>query len=389
MNRNMINAIHYKTGKPVSVEIKDGYIVAVSDSDKETDLIIAPGLIDLQVNGYNGIDLNGAGLTANDVELMSYNICKDGVTSYFPTIITGSNDKIESLLRVIDATCKNISFVNDCVTGIHLEGPFISAEDGPRGAHPKEFVKAPDWDLFCRWQEAAGGRIRIITLSPEWSGSVEFIKRCAAAGVIVSIGHTAANPEQIRQAIDAGASMSTHLGNGSHLMMPRHDNYIWEQLASDSLCASIVADGFHLPDTLLKVFLRAKQDKSILVSDATYFTGFAPGEYESPIGGRVRLDAYGRLSMAQNPELLAGSAKSLLWCVNYLVNKKLLSLSEAWDMASLRPMGLLSGKTKNGLQAGDRADLVLFELIDNQIRIKQSIKAGNIAVCSLPGMAGG
>ncbi len=376
MNRNIINATHYKTDKPVSVEIENGHIARISDSDKKSDLIIAPGLIDLQVNGYNGIDLNGSGLTTADIELLTYNICKDGVTSYFPTVITGSSHKIESLLRVIDSACKDLPFVNACIGGIHLEGPFISSDDGPRGAHPKEFVKAPDWDLFCRWQKAAGGRIRIITLSPEWPGSVEFIAKCTANGVTVSIGHTAANPEQIRQAIEAGASMSTHLGNGSHLMMHRHANYIWQQLASDHLWASVIADGFHLPKALLKVFLRAKQNKSILVSDATYFTGFAPGEYESPIGGRVRLEANGRLSMARNAELLAGSAKSLLCCVNYLVNQKIVSLSDAWDMASVRPMSLLMEKTMDGLQVGERADLVLFEVIDNKILIKQTLKSG-------------
>lgn len=371
--------VHYRTGKPIRLQIKDGRIEQIRelfDADVSELPCIAPGLVDLQINGYGGYDLNTLPIDEHRVIHVTKGLWKEGVTTYFPTIITNTDEAIESALRLISAVCSRYEDLERCIGGIHLEGPFISPEDGPRGAHPKDYVKEPDWALFQRWQEAADGRIKIITLSPEWPGAAEFIRKCTESGVIVSIGHTAATPEQIREAVHAGARMSTHLGNGAHLMLPRHPNYIWEQLAQDDLWSCMIADGFHLPESVLKVIMRVKGERALLVSDAVSFSGLEPGEYTSHIGGNVVLTPEGKLHLAENPNLLAGSAQTLKWGIEQLIKTGLCPLSEAWEMASIRPAQLVNLPGGSGLVEGAPADLILFKREKNGIRILKTIKHG-------------
>jgi N-acetylglucosamine-6-phosphate deacetylase len=235
------------------------------DQDDSNLPTVAPGLVDLQINGYAGHDFNQLPIRPGTVERAIRAMWPEGITSCFPTVITHSDQAILEAMRTIARACEDDAAAGRAIAGIHLEGPFISPDNGPRGAHDRQHVRPPDWEAFRRWQEASGGRIRILTMSPHWAGSIDFIARCAQSGVTVSIGHTSATPEQIQQAVRAGARLSTHLGNGTHLMLPRHPNYLWEQLAQDELWTTIIADGFHLPDQVLKVVLRVKGEKALLV----------------------------------------------------------------------------------------------------------------------------
>lgn len=373
---------HYRTGEPIDVTIAEGRIADVSllkAEHGEQLPWIGPGLVDLQINGYAGRDFNQAPFAKETVVELTRDLWKEGVTTYYPTVITNSNDKISQALGAIAEACREDSLTSSCIGGIHLEGPFLSSEDGPRGAHSKSYITAPNWALFQRWQEAAEGRIAFVTMSPEWPEADRFIKRCTASGVTVSIGHTSASPEQIRSAINAGARVSTHLGNAAHLMLPRHPNYIWEQLASDELWACMIADGFHLPESVLKVFMRVKGDKAILVSDAVFLSGLEPGRYTTHIGGEVVLAPNGKLHLAENTNLLAGSAQMLLWGIQHLVKKDLSSLVNAWDMASIRPSELMGLPTAKGLQQNAPADLVLFEYQDDRsLHILSTYKEGKL-----------
>ncbi|HOO66471.1 MAG: amidohydrolase family protein [Bacteroidales bacterium] len=377
-NDNIITGRHYLTGEMVRVCIDGGLITEMSAirTSVDSELIIAPGLVDLQVNGYAGHDLNTDPLLPQTVKEIAVRLWREGVTTFFPTIITNSSDNISRSLAAIAEACRSYPEAASAVGGIHLEGPFISPEDGARGAHPAEYVVPPDWELFCRWQEACNGMIRIITLSPEWPSSADFIRKAAESNVIVSIGHTAAKPEQIREAVDAGALLSTHLGNGSHAMLPRHRNYLWEQLAADELYATIISDGFHLPDPVMKVFLRMKPGKVILVSDATSLTGMEPGNYTTHIGGEVTLTDAGKLHMRGNPDMLAGSGKSLLHCVETLVSKDLASASEALDMAGRIPYRLAGLPGEYRLSPGGVADLILLRAESSGLSVKRTIKEG-------------
>jgi len=363
-----LEAIHYESGELVQVELSGGKIERMTRLDKEAgnQPWIAPGLLDLQINGASGMP-----------QQFTRALCAEGITSYLPTVITNSSEAIAEAVAAIAAACASDAYTEYAVAGIHLEGPFISPEDGPRGAHGKEFVRPPDWELFQRWQEAAQGKIKMITLSPEWPGSAEFIEKVTTSGVIVSIGHTSATAEQIREAASAGASMSTHLGNGAHLMLPRHPNYIWEQLAQDRLWACMIADGFHLPESVLKVIMKVKGERAMLVSDAVQLAGMPPGEYTPHIGGKVVLTPEGRLHLADQPSLLAGSAQMLLRSVEQMMRLKLCTFAEAWNMASIRPRAFLNGNGKElAFGAGAAADFVLLDRDGDSLRIRETYVQG-------------
>ncbi|KAB7528151.1 amidohydrolase family protein [Flagellimonas olearia] len=373
-----LRGTHFESGKGIEIHFENGVISNIVDVPSDESFHrIAPGLVDLQVNGYKGIDFNSGNLTKEEVAKVVQCLWEVGVTTFYPTLITNSDENIKNALRAIVEACEEDKLVNGSIGGIHLEGPFLSAEEGPRGAHPLEHIKDPDWELFKAWQEYAKGRIKLITLAPEREGTYDFIEKCAASGVLVSIGHTEATPEQIKDAVKAGARMSTHLGNAAHLNLPRHPNYIWEQLASDDLWISLIADGFHLPESVLKVFIKVKPENSVLVSDCTQFAGLPPGTYTSHIGGAIELGKEGRLFMKKNPRLLAGSAQSLVNCIDHLVNSGLVPLSVAWRMASEKPLELMNVQSY-GLSENGKVDLVVFERRSNTIEIVQTIKSGRV-----------
>lgn len=373
----------YRTGKPLGVTVKDQLITNTYPlpEDNASDLpFIAPGLVDLQVNGFLSIDFNAPETSVDNIRELTEALYKEGVTTYYPTLITNATDVIHTEIDRITAACRQYPEVAATIGGIHLEGPFISPEAEPRGAHALPYIQAPDWWLFSQWQDRARGMIRLITLSPEWDEAPAFIERCVHSGVRVAIGHTAASPTQIAAAVKAGARLSTHFGNGAHLMISRRDHYFWEQLAQDDLWMSIIADGFHISDALTHVILKVKPKQTILVSDSTRFAGAAPGRYASHIGGNVILSADGRLSMEDNPALLAGAAHSILFGVETLVRKKQTSLAEAWDMASVRPVALMHGGAARpyGLTPGASADLVLFEVVEEKARVLKTMKGGRV-----------
>jgi len=357
---------HYETGRPVRLEISEGRIARtkpcdVADPDRGRLPWIAPGLIDLQVNGYAGQEFTSPDLTSQKVARIVDALGAFGVTRFCPTLTTGPVEVLTHALRTIAATCESFPQINRRIAGIHLEGPYLSPEDGPRGAHPRQHCRRPDWDEFQRLQDAAGGRIRIVTLSPEFDETPDFISRASQCGLIVGIGHTGANSAQIRAAVDSGARLSTHLGNGSHPMLPRHNNYIWDQLAEDRLSASLIVDGHHLPPAVVKTFVRAKTPgRCILVSDLAGQAGLPPGRYSGQLCEvEVLLD--GRLVVAGQRELLAGASQPIGTGVANVMRLADISLAEAIAMATDHPANLLE-IAMGGLQQGGRADLVLFDL---------------------------
>lgn len=381
MARSSLQGRYVETGELLTVRCDGDRIVSVEAAVDAGSALpwIAPGLVDLQVNGFAGIDLNSDGVSPDRVAALTRALLQVGVTSYLPTIVTATPEEIEARLSAVSAAICADRLTAACVAGIHLEGPFISPEDGARGAHPLAAVRPPDWNLFERWQEVAEGRIRIVTLSPEWPEAPAFIAKCRETGVIPAIGHTAATPEQIREAVAAGALLSTHLGNGAHALLPRHPNYLWEQLAADELWASFIADGFHLPDAVMKTIMRMKGERALLVSDSVALAGMPPGEYESAIGSKVVLTTEGRLHLAADSRLLAGSAQPLIAGIAHLVRSGLATLDRAWEMASLRPLRLLDRPGYQGIAIGAPADLVRFRCeTDATVTIEQVVKSGEI-----------
>jgi N-acetylglucosamine-6-phosphate deacetylase len=357
--------------KPVELYIADGRFAPCPEvvPSQACDLggedsRVAPGLIDIQINGYDGVDFNDPDTGSEQIAAVARKLWRAGVTAFCPTIITESFDHISKCIsNLVRAVDESPEFARAMI-GIHVEGPFISPEDGPRGAHPKRHARAPDWNELRRWQDAARGRIRILTLSPEWPGAIDFIERAAASGLVVAIGHTAAAPAQIADAARAGARISTHLGNGSHAKIDRHPNYIWEQLANDDLWASFIVDGHHLPPSVVKCFLRSKGvARSILVTDAIAAAGRPAGRY--CLGNvEVEVTPERRVNLPGTP-YLAGSVLEMHEAIAKTVQYSDATLDDALRMASANPAELLGVSSEFGsIEIGRRADLILFRWDD-------------------------
>jgi N-acetylglucosamine-6-phosphate deacetylase len=358
-----IRARHYANGEPVDVVCDAGLIQAVGPAgsgpaDRQAGWV-APALFDLQINGCDGHDFSSERLTAEDVRHVVAVCRRHGVAALCPTLITNSFAALAHGLTTIRQACAADRDLDAALPAVHLEGPYISAEDGPRGAHPRRHVRPPDWDEFRRLQDAAGGRVRLVTLAPEHDGALPFIERLTAAGVVVALGHTAASGARIREAVAAGARLSTHLGNGAHALLPRHDNYVWEQLADDGLWASIICDGHHLPASVVRCIVRVKTPaRLILTCDASTLAGLPPGRYRA-WGEDIDVLPTGKVVVTSSG-YLAGSGAFTDRCVGTVIRFAGVSLREAVDMAGARPRELL-GLPARPLAPQAPADLVLFD----------------------------
>jgi N-acetylglucosamine-6-phosphate deacetylase len=374
----IINGVDVSSGASIEVSFEraitgvDELIRPLQDAP-----YVAPGWIDLEVNGFAGVDYNSPLSSHEEIARSIHAQFACGVTRFFPTVITGSPENISGALRNLAEARESIS-EGSAMEAFHLEGPYISPHDGPRGAHPARWVRPPDLDEFHRFQDAARDNIRMVTLSPEWPQAPRFVEKIVEKGVVASIGHTRASDQQIADAVSAGASLSTHLGNGADAVLPRHPNYLWEQLAEDRLAASFIVDGFHLPPSFLNVALRAKGlERSILVTDAVMPASCAPGPYrlgevdvELHADGSVRLTGGSRL---------AGSALRMDRAITNVMRTAHLSLREAVTLATRNParVGRVASRQR-GLNPGERADLVVFRLDEatGLIRILETFLSG-------------
>jgi N-acetylglucosamine-6-phosphate deacetylase len=361
-------------GNCVEVTVSHGRIVAVQPLPKDANLPwISPGFIDLQVNGYRGIGFNDPTLSPEKVADVSLLMDQFGVMRYLPTLTTDSLELLSRSLGTIAQAIDNLPEVRLRVPGIHLEGPFISPEDGPRGAHPKQHVRPPDWEAFQKLQEAAGGHIQLTTLSPEYDAASHFIKKAVDSGVVVAIGHTKATSDQIRAAVDAGATLSTHLGNGSHPLIRRHPNYIWDQLAEDRLMASLIVDGHHLPQAVVKSMVRAKTpQRCVLVSDKTNLGGLQPGVYHTPLGD-IELLPDGKPVLAGQRDILAGAALPLSVNIAKVIEYAGIDLHTAIDMATRNPARLMHWPCPF-LEVGETANLATFYHREGELLIEQVLR---------------
>lgn len=341
---------------------------------------LAPALVDIQVNGFAGFDVNGPQASPEQVVGMVRALWATGVGLVCPTVITNSREAILRSLQAVNRACED-PLIQASIPCVHLEGPYISPVDGPRGAHALGHVRPPDWNEFQAFQEAAGGRIGIVTLAPEAPGAIPFIERLAEAGVVVALGHTAADGPTIQAAIQAGARLSTHLGNGSHALLPRHPNYIWEQAAADELWASLIVDGHHLPPAVVKCLVRAKGlERSILTSDAVAVAGLPPGRYRA-LETEVEVSPDLRCSLVGTP-YLAGSALELRIGVEKVMDFAGLDLEQAWRLASENPAALLGIQDRIGLVPQREANMVRFRLEQGRIVIEETVVAGQVVFCA-------
>lgn len=354
-------ARHFETGRWVEVAVEAGRIASVlpaegPEEQRDPDHWIAPAFWDIQINGRWGVSFSDPALTVEQVVAVVRAQASLGTARLCPTLMTAPPDHLLHGVRTIARACEAFPEIAALVLGIHLEGPWISEVDGYRGAHPFGAVRDPDWEEFRALRDGSGGRVAIVTLAPERPGAIDFIRRASAEGVVVALGHTAADGPTLRAAVEAGARLSTHLGNGIASPIARHPNPIWDQAAADGLWASLIADGHHLDPGVLRVLVRAKSpDRSILVSDASPLAGLPPGRY-----GAWEVDPSGKILVAGTP-YLAGANRGIEAGVNALIRDAGLSPLQAIRAATANPARLL-GRPEPAIKPGRPANLIRYRM---------------------------
>ena len=344
------------------------------DAHGDDGVFVAPGFIDLQVNGFAGVDFNSPTAPHEEIHRAIGAMFSTGVTRFFPTVITGAPDAMLAALHNLAAARESLA-EGQAMEAFHVEGPHISPQDGPRGAHPREWVRPPDFAEFLRWQDSAEGHVRLVTLSPEWPGAPRYIEQITELGVVAAIGHTHATREQINDAVAAGATLSTHIGNGAG-SKTRTEEFITTQLDETRLAASFIVDYHHLPDEFLSRALEAKgADRSILVSDAAAPAMCAPGPYM--LGGvAVELRDDDRVTL-RGGDRLAGSSLRMDRAIGNVMARAGVSLAHAVTMATTNParVGRVPGRLR-GLQPGSRADLVRFRMDGGRVEVLETWLSG-------------
>lgn len=328
------------------------------------------GLIDLQINGYAGIDFSADDMSVDRLLNVLPAIWKTGTTTICATLTTNTIEHLERSFQLLEQARARDARFRATVPCYHLEGPYLSAGEA-HGAHDPALMRKPDWDEFSRLQRAAGGNIAIVTLAPELQGAPEFIRKASASGVIVSIGHTDGGPEDVHRAVDAGARMSTHLGNGCANRMDRHKNPLWAQIAEDRLDAGLICDGFHLPADVVRTIYKAKGiGRIFLVTDAIHAAMLPPGRYHA-VGTDIDVLENG-LVMRADGASLAGSTLRMDRAVQVFRAFTGASLEEALWAAIRNPANLIE---RQGVPAeiaiGKTANMVLFREGTDALRVER------------------
>jgi N-acetylglucosamine-6-phosphate deacetylase len=299
------------------------------------------GLVDLQVNGFAGVDFNSGTITAAEMDHALEAMLATGVTMCLPTIITAHPAELETRLGALDAAVSASKLGSVICPGYHLEGPFLNPAAGYAGCHPPDAMTAADPGLVARLQGCLSRPILMVTVAAEIAGVMALIKALVDQGCVVALGHSAVDLDQVAMAAEAGATLSTHLGNGVPQQVHKFANPIFAQLAEDRLWASFIADGVHLQPKVLKSLIRAKGvDRSILVTDAVSGAAAPPGRYGF---AGMRIDRHADDSVRQaGTNLLAGSALCLDEAVRNIIAWKLATAAEAIAMASTNPLSVLA-----------------------------------------------
>ncbi|MGH9403534.1 MAG: N-acetylglucosamine-6-phosphate deacetylase [Terriglobia bacterium] len=353
------------------IEVSGREIAAVSilGPIEPEEPFVSPGFVDIQVNGFGGIDFSDRDLDPSQAARILPFLWKTGITTFCPTLITNSIENLRQNFRTLEAARRLEPRFGEAVPCYHLEGPYLSP-GGAHGAHDPSLMKCPDWGEFSSLQEAAGGNIGIVTLAPELPGAFDFIRKASASGMVVAIGHTDAAPEQIHQAVQAGARLSTHLGNGCPNLIHRHQNPLWAQLAEDRLKASMICDGFHIPADLIRVAYKTKGIAGcILITDAIHVAGLEPGRYQI-VGRGIELLPTGQV-VTDDRQSMAGSALSMNRALAAFQGCAGISLSEALQAATANPARLLGrGGICTDLASGQPANLVTFRPEENALSVE-------------------
>ena len=297
------------------------------------------GWVDLQVNGFLGVDFSSPDLTEVDFGCACRALLAQGTAAFLPTVITSSLDTYAHNLPLMAEVMAREEFQGRLL-GFHLEGPFISRVPGAVGAHNPAYVRDPDIALLERLLDLADGRVRLLTLAAELPGADDLARCAVERGIAVSIGHSLYTTADLDRLADAGATALTHFGNGIPNMLPRHDNPLWVGLAHDAYTAMCITDGHHLPAPVIKTVARAKgADKFIVVSDASPVAGLPPGHYHF-LDNDAILEPSG---LFHNPEkqCLVGSSATMQQCMAHLAGLGVFTEDELDKAGHINPLKMI------------------------------------------------
>jgi N-acetylglucosamine-6-phosphate deacetylase len=349
-------------GVPVrgDVEVADGRVAAVGLPSPRGSGIAAPGFVDLQVNGFAGVDFGSAdaGAYAHAGEAL----LATGVTAYLPTLVTASEEDLAAALREVPARAPGPR-----ILGVHLEGPFISPEHP--GVHPVEHIRLPDLALADRLLDA--GPVRSMTLAPELPGAVELTRHLLARRVVVSAGHSAATAQEAARAFDAGIRTVTHLFNAMAPFAHRAPGLAGAALARDDVVVQLIVDGSHLAPETVRLAWSAAAGRVALVTDAIAAAGHGDGSYT--LGGSAIAVREGVARRADGT--LAGTTLTMLDAVRNAVALGV-RLADALAAASSVPSRVLGDPDLGVLRPGARADLVV---LDDDLSLRTVLVAGRAA----------
>ncbi len=363
-------------GRDVRYEIGvDGRVTQATPlvgAKKSENGVVTPGLVDIQVNGFAGVDFNAPGVTAERLDVALSAMLSSGVTRCLPTLITASEAELIGLLQALDAAVSASVLGALMVPGYHIEGPFLSPQDGYAGAHPADRMRSASRELVQRLEAVTTRPLLMMTVAPEVPGVLDLIPFLIARGISCAIGHTAASRDAIDQAIEAGASVSTHLGNGLPHMLNKNGNSFLFQLGRDQLMASFIADGVHIASDVLQSWLRAKTiDRSILVTDASAAAGAPEDTREFTLGaGAIERHADGSVRLPGS-NYLAGSAASMDKMVRNVMRWYGLTIGEVLQLARENP-ARAAGLPVAEIGANDAADFVEWGSRDGELYVRRT-----------------
>jgi N-acetylglucosamine-6-phosphate deacetylase len=242
---------------------------------------LVDGYVDLQVNGYQGIDFNQPQRSVAELRFAADAMLRDGVRKALPTLITGSIEDMCECIRALRTAMESDPVCHELFAGIHLEGPFLSRKPGFIGAHPPQNALDADIAALANLIDCGAGLVKLVTLAPEVDRMGAMTRFLVERNVLVSAGHTDASLDELDVCIEAGLKLFTHLGNACPPEMNRHDNIIYRALRrSDRLNFTLIADGFHVPKVLFETILNwVPHSRLAIVSDAISAAGLGPGVY--------------------------------------------------------------------------------------------------------------
>ena len=365
MSDGEICARDFATGKPTRLRWRNGVITeAMPGADAPEDLWVAPGLVDLQINGYGGVDFQQDDLTAGDLLKATRALRAAGCTRFLLTLITDAWPKLAARLRHLRNIRAQSEELKRAIVGWHIEGPFLSSEPGFHGAHDPTLMLNPTATHIRELREITGDDPLLLTMAPEREGVLDAVALATKLGIKISLGHTNASAEQLRRVVEAGATGFTHLANGCPRELDRHDNILYRVFETHGLTASLIPDAIHVSPPLFRLIHKALGESIYYTTDAMAAAGAGPGLYSI---GKLEVEV-GPDEVVRQPGKtnFAGSALRPVDGVFRAAEMLGCPWQEAWKRSAVVPANLMG--LPCGLEAGDAANFCMLRVTEkNQL----------------------